>query len=120
MRTRNEIGRLGEDIAVAYLETDGFQVLDRNWYGPSGELDVVAYDPCHDAVVAVEVKTRRGRSHGTPAEAVTPQKVRRLRVLLAQWLAGHRVHADEVRIDVIAVDLDPDGPPRVDHLVGVC
>lgn len=120
MRTRNEIGRLGEDIAVAYLETGGFQVLDRNWFGPSGELDVVVYDPGQDAVVAVEVKTRSGRAFGTPAEAVTPRKVRRLRVLLAQWLARHEVHADEVRIDVVAVELDPAGSPHVEHLAGVC
>lgn len=120
MRTRIETGRMGEDIAVAYLEAQGFQVLDRNWYGPSGELDAVVYDPDHDAVVGVEVKTRRGRSHGTPAEAVTPQKVRRLRALLAQWLSGHQVHADEVRIDVVAVELDADGPARVEHLEGVC
>lgn len=120
MRTRNETGRLGEDLAVAYLEAQGFQVLDRNWYGPSGELDVVAYDPDHDAVVGVEVKTRRGRAYGVPAEAVTPQKVRRLRALLAQWLSGHHVHADEVRIDVVAIELDAHGPARVDHLEGVC
>lgn len=120
MRTRNETGRLGEDLAVAHLEAQGLQVLDRNWYGPSGELDVVAYDPEHDAVVGVEVKTRRGRAYGAPAEAVTPQKVRRLRALLAQWLAGHHVHADEVRIDVVAIELDAHGPARVEHLEGVC
>ncbi|WP_454049175.1 YraN family protein [Cellulomonas sp. Marseille-Q8402] len=120
MRTRNETGRLGEALAARYLELNGFQVLERNWYGPGGgELDVVAYDVEEDAVVGVEVKTRRSAAYGSPAEAVTPRKVHRLRVLLAHWLAQHDVHADAVRLDVVAVELPPSGPPRIEHLVSV-
>lgn len=121
MRTRNETGRLGEALATRYLELSGYQVLDRNWYGPGGgELDVVAYDVEQDAVVGVEVKTRRSAAYGSPAEAVTPRKVQRMRVLLAHWLAQHEVHADGVRLDVVAVELLPAGPPRIEHLEGVC
>ncbi|MBU5422753.1 YraN family protein [Cellulomonas hominis] len=120
MRTNKDTGRLGEDIAVACLEQLGFEILDRNWYGPGGELDVVAYEPARDAVVGVEVKTRRGTGFGSPAEAVTPSKVRRMRGLLARWLAEHPVHADEVRLDLLAVDLRDGRAPRVEHLVGIC
>lgn len=119
MRTRIETGRLGEALATRHLELQGFQVLDRNWYGPAGELDVVAYDVEQDAVVGVEVKTRRSAAYGSPAEAVTPRKVRRLRALLAQWLAAHDAHAEGLRLDVVAVELLPDRPPRIEHLVGV-
>ena len=120
MRTNKETGRLGEDIAVACLQRQGFRVLDRNWYGAAGELDVVAYEPGRDAVVGIEVKTRRGDGYGTPAEAVTTRKVRRMRALLAQWLAEHPVHAEEVRLDVLAVELRPGQPPRIEHVEGVC
>lgn len=119
MRTKIETGRLGESLAVRYLELNGFRVLDRNWYGPAGELDVVAYDAGEDAVVGVEVKTRRTATYGSPAEAVTPRKVHRMRVLLAQWLAAHDVHARSLRLDVVAVELLPAGPPRIEHLAGV-
>lgn len=119
MRTRNETGRLGEVLAVRFLEQDGYEVLDRNWYGPGGELDVVAYDPEEDAVVGVEVKTRRTGTFGTPHEAVTPRKVQRLRVLLAAWLAEHDVHAGGVRLDLVAVELRPDEPPLVDHVASI-
>lgn len=119
MRTKIETGRLGESLAVRYLELNGFRVLDRNWYGPAGELDVVAYDEGADAVVAVEVKTRRSAAYGSPAEAVTPRKVHRMRVLLAQWLAAHDVRAGSLRLDVVAVQLVPAGPARIEHLVGV-
>lgn len=120
MPTRNETGRLGEDLAARMLELDGYRVLDRNWYGPGGEIDVVAYDPAEDAVVGVEVKTRRTATFGTPHEAVTSRKVQRLRVLLARWLADHDVHARTVRLDVVAVELRDGRPPRLDHVVGIC
>jgi len=119
MRTRNETGRLGEDLAARLLENEGWTVLDRNWFGPGGELDLVALDPDEDAVVGVEVKTRRTRTYGTPHEAVTPRKLQRLRVLLAAWLAEHDVHAASVRLDLVAVELRDGHPPRAEHLAGI-
>lgn len=119
MHARQQVGRTGEDLAVAYLADAGWQVLDRNWSCEHGELDVVALDVPADAVVGVEVKTRRGARYGTPAEAVTPRKVHRMRRLLARWLATHDVHAPEVRLDVVAVTLAPGAPPRIEHLRGV-
>lgn len=116
---RQRVGRLGEDLAATHLLGLGWRVLDRNWYGRAGELDLVALDVDVDEVVGVEVKTRRSGAYGTPAEAVTPPKLRRLRVLTAQWLAEHDVRCTGVRLDVVAVELVPHGPPRVDHLVGV-
>lgn len=119
MRAQQAVGRAGEDLAAAYLEQQGWRILDRNWFGPGGELDVVALDVPGDAVVGVEVKTRTSAAFGSPAEAVTPAKVHRLRVLLAQWLVAHDVHAETIRLDVIAVVLPPSGCPRLDHLEGI-
>ncbi|MBW0255133.1 MULTISPECIES: YraN family protein [unclassified Cellulomonas] len=119
MRTRNETGRLGEDLAARLLENEGWTVLDRNWFGPGGELDLVALDPDEDAVVGVEVKTRRTATYGTPHEAVTPRKVQRLRVLLGAWLAEHDVHAGSIRLDLVAVELRDGRPPRAEHLAGI-
>jgi len=119
MRSRQEVGRSGEDLAAAYLEQRGWQVLDRNWFGTGGELDIVALDVECDTLVGVEVKTRRSVAFGSPAEAVTPSKVRRMRSLTAQWLAAHDVHADGVRLDVIAIEVPRDAPPHLDHLRAV-
>jgi putative endonuclease len=116
---RQQVGRLGEDLAAHHLTGLGWRVLDRNWYGRAGELDIVALDVAVDEVVGVEVKTRRSSAYGSPAGAVTPTKVRRMRVLTAQWLAEHDVRCTGVRLDVVAVELVPHGPPRVEHLVGV-
>ncbi|WP_197373742.1 YraN family protein [Mycolicibacterium baixiangningiae] len=116
--TRAAIGALGEDLAVEHLRDLGMQVLERNWRCRYGELDVIVTDLAARAVVFVEVKTRTGDGFGGLAEAVTPQKVRRLRRLAGLWLAGQDEHWAAVRIDVIGVRLGG-ATPVIHHLEGV-
>lgn len=58
MMTRNEIGAWGEELAATHVKHQGWAVLDRNWRTRGGELDIVAFDPQRNAIVAIEVKTR--------------------------------------------------------------
>lgn len=117
MRAKDAVGRYGEKVAAAHLNSRGWQVLERNWRCKQGEIDIVALDGA--VLVFVEVKTRRGLEFGHPAQAVTAEKLARLRRLAAQWLESSDRRATEVRIDVLAVVLQPSGAPRVEHLVGV-
>jgi putative endonuclease len=111
--TRNELGALGERLAAEHLTAQGLQVLDRNWRCREGELDIVARDG--DALVFCEVKARRGTGFGTPAEAVTWRKQRRLRLLAQRWLAAHAEHAPGLRFDVVGVLVLPGRSPEVTH-----
>ncbi|WNB84921.1 YraN family protein [Cellulomonas sp. ATA003] len=117
MRAKDAVGRYGENVATRFVQDAGWQVLDRNWRGADGELDIVALDGT--ALVTVEVKTRRGVGFGHPAEAVTARKVARLRRLTAQWVAAHDVRPRSIRIDVIAVLVPRSGAAHVEHLVGI-
>ncbi|WP_298459597.1 YraN family protein [uncultured Cellulomonas sp.] len=117
MRAKDAVGRYGENVATRFVQDAGWQVLDRNWRGTGGELDIVALDGT--ALVTVEVKTRRGVGFGHPAEAVTDRKVARLRRLTAQWVATHEVRPRSIRIDVIAVLVPRSGAAQVEHLVGI-
>jgi putative endonuclease len=115
---RAAVGGYGERVARRLLEGQGMTVLDANWRdGRRGELDLVARDG--DTIVFCEVKTRRSDAFGTPAAAVTPAKVRRLRQLAAAWLAAHPAHRGDVRFDVVAVRPRPSGPAHTEHLRGV-
>lgn len=114
---RQEVGRLGEAIAADLLQSKGFEVLDRNWRCADGELDIVVRSA--DTVAAVEVKTRRSVSFGSPEESVGRAKAARLRRLLAAWLAENPQQIDEIRIDVVAILLRAPGPALVRHLVAV-
>lgn len=117
MQAKDAVGRYGEDVAARYVQDAGWRLLDRNWRGADGELDLVALDG--SALVTVEVKTRRGVGYGHPAEAVTPRKIARLRRLTAQWVAAHDVRPRSIRIDVIAVLVPRSGAAQVEHLVGI-
>ncbi|PID52816.1 MAG: YraN family protein [Micrococcales bacterium] len=118
MALRQQIGRHGEDLACAHLNGLGMTVLERNWRCAHGELDLVMDDA--GTVVAVEVKTRRSTGFGDPVEAVTPQKLARLRSLLGLWLAAHPgTGRRPVRVDVVGVFMPRDGEPRLRHLKGV-
>lgn len=117
--TRTEIGALGEHLASDYLITAGLRIVARNWRCRYGELDLIATDPATGTVVFVEVKTRTGDGFGGLEQAVTPQKVRRLRRLAGLWLAGQDGTWAAIRIDVIGVRIGRSRTPEISHLQGV-
>ena len=116
--TRAEIGAFGEQLAVEHLEALGMTILARNWRCRYGELDVIATDPSGRTLVFVEVKTRTGDGFGGLAEAVTGEKVRRLRRLAGLWLAQQESRWPALRLDVIGVRLY-ENSKEIRHLKGV-
>lgn len=95
------LGRRGEDAAAAYLERIGYTLVDRNWQTKAGEIDLVALDG--ETVVMCEVKTRRSIRKGTPEDAVTPTKRRRITRLAAEYLQHAGLSDVPVRFDVITL-----------------
>jgi len=96
---RNALGRAGEDAAASYLTSAGWRILARNVRRREGEVDIVARR--EDTLAFVEVKTRRSTAFGTPGEAVTIRKQRRIRMLAASLLAEGIGRAPLIRFDVI-------------------
>lgn len=96
-----EIGQRGEDAAVAYLERLGMSVVDRNWRDGRGELDIVALDG--QTLVICEVKTRTVDTHGTPEEAVSVAKQRRLTRLAKSYISANALETCAVRFDVVSI-----------------
>jgi putative endonuclease len=116
VRAKDALGRYGEDVAARHLIQQGIVVLERNWRCPDGELDIVGREG--RVLVVCEVKTRRGLAYGSPLEAVTPAKARRLRRLAGRWLAERDARPESVRFDVVSVLQPRRGAARVEHLRG--
>lgn len=114
---RRTLGDAGEDLVARWYAAAGYRVLDRNWRCREGELDVVAARG--SVLVFCEVKTRRTTAFGTPAEAVTFAKQRRLRTLAVRWLDAHEgIRARTLRFDVASVLAPRDGEPVIDVIEG--
>lgn len=115
--TRRELGAWGEEAACGYLTGQGFQVLDRNWRCPYGEVDIVAREGA--SLVFCEVRTRSGRHRGTPLESVTTAKVNRMALVAQMWLTRFGPHTGPIRCDVLGLLSDPCGELQITHVRGV-
>ena len=116
---RRALGDFGERLAARRLSDEGYVLLDRNWRCSDGEIDIVARDGA--SLVVCEVKTRSSDAFGTPLEAITEVKARRLARLARRWIEAHPDvrSTGSVRIDVVTVVRRRRGPAQVEHLRGV-
>ena len=110
-RARQDLGRRGETVARAHLESLGYVVVAANYRSGSGEIDLVTER--YGAIVFVEVRSRSGGSMGLPEESITPAKRGHLISAAQEYLQEHATQDREWRIDVAAVEFDRGRPPRV-------
>jgi putative endonuclease len=104
---RIRMGKLGEDLAVAYLQKAGYRILAQNYRCLYGEVDIIALDG--DFIVFIEVKSRKSERFGQPQEAVGLEKQKKLSMIALHYLQQKRLENRNARFDVVAVKLLPDG-----------
>jgi putative endonuclease len=103
---RRVAGMLGEKLAQDFLRKQGYVILETNYRLPEGEIDIIARQ--QESVVFVEVRTKTGKGFGSPEESITPAKQSRLKTLASRYLAEHH-EVLSWRIDMVAIDLSPNG-----------
>jgi putative endonuclease len=98
---RQQIGRAAEDAAVAFLTSQGLEIIARNFRRRLGELDIVARE--RDTLIIVEVRTRASKRFGGAAASVDFRKQAKLRRAAALLLKQrHDLAGLRVRFDVVA------------------
>jgi putative endonuclease len=115
--SKSKLGTQGESIAAAHLEAQGMRIIDRNFHTRYGEVDLIAEEG--DAIVFVEVKTRRTGAYGTPEESVMPRKRERLLLTAQTYLQQHELDQRTWRIDVVAIRLQANGPATINHIQAI-
>jgi putative endonuclease len=99
---RRQTGTLAENSAAAFLESQGFHIVSRNYLRRVGELDVVARDG--ELLVVAEVRTRASERFGGAAASVSRSKQQRIAATAALFLQRHpELRHCRVRFDVIIV-----------------
>ena len=104
-RSRLNIAKTGELLALKHLKTLGCKILAQNYRARRGEIDLIVQDG--EFTVFVEVKTRRSLRFGLPQEAVTLQKQRQISKVALAYLQARNLLDAPCRFDVIAIHLSP-------------
>ncbi|MBK9105618.1 MAG: YraN family protein [Saprospiraceae bacterium] len=104
MTIQQEHGKWGEQLAVSFLEREGFEVIGRNWRFKRAEIDIIAKEK--GILVFIEVKTRSGTSFGRPEEMVDQRK-RRLLIDAAMAYMRSVGYEWEIRFDIVAITGEP-------------
>ncbi len=115
---RKARGQQAEQLAADYLIGLGYEILVRNWRCRTGELDLIAWQDNVLVIVEVRSRSKRGGVFGTPAESVTPRKIKQVRDTAAVYMHHTSRNNAPVRFDMIGVVLRPDGSAdSLDHII---
>ena len=96
-----DTGKLGEVLALKFLQNKGYQLILQNYHIRGGEIDLIMKKD--GILVFVEVKTRRNELFGVPEEALTMHKQRTLVRAIYHYLLDYPRHP--WRCDLIAIRL---------------
>jgi putative endonuclease len=109
------VGDAGEARAAAFLERQGYTILERNWRTRTGELDIIART--QGTIVFVDVKTLPSGTWETVAHLLGPKKQKRVVKTAKSFLNLFRQYSDDhVRFDVLILDMP--GLAAIHHIQG--
>lgn len=115
IKQKKDLGNYGEQIAVWFLEENGYKILYRNFYCRQGEIDIIVKDQNMNEIVFVEVKTRTSNTFGKPAEAVDFIKIKHICKSAKYFLFKYNLLNAFVRFDVIEVLIE-NGKFNINHI----
>jgi putative endonuclease len=113
MAEHNDLGKRGEEIAVKYLENQGFTIRHTNWRNRFEEIDIVAEKG--DFLIIVEVKTRRSNFFGQPQDSVTLTKQRLLVNAAQAYIETFNIDL-ETRFDIVSILISADEQVNIEHI----
>jgi putative endonuclease len=100
--TSKQTGDAAEQVACTYLQNQGLKLLDQNYHGKFGELDLIMQDS--DSIVFIEVRYRKKTSFGSPVESITYQKQQKLIKTALYYLQRHpKWQNAAARFDVVGI-----------------
>lgn len=112
MAEHNELGKLGEELAVEYLQKNGYTILETNWTFQKAEIDIIAQK--ENVLAVVEVKTRSSIEFGLPQDFVKPKKIQLLVKAVNEYVVSNDLDVD-IRFDIVAIYKE-DKIYRIEHI----
>ncbi|WP_064967137.1 YraN family protein [Tenacibaculum ovolyticum] len=100
MAQHNDLGLKGEELAIEYLEKNGYLIVEKNYRYRKAEVDIIARKDT--VLVVVEVKTRSSNYFGNPQDFVNPKKIKLLVTAIDDYVVKRDLDV-EIRFDIIAI-----------------
>lgn len=112
MADHNDLGKLGEEMAVDFLQKNGYGILETNWVFQKAEIDIIAKK--ENILAIIEVKTRSSKDFGLPQDFVKPKKIQHLVKAVNEYVVLNDLDLN-IRFDIIAISKE-DRKFVVEHL----
>lgn len=112
MAQHNELGKLGEEIAVDFLSKNGYKIVQQNYHYLKAEVDIIAKKD--DTLIAVEVKTRSSDYFENPQDSVNPKKIKLLVAAMDNFVTENDLDV-EIRFDIISI-LKQQSDFKIEHI----
>ena len=103
---RKQTGSMGEQLALRYLQSQGYKIIEQNWRCRIGEIDLIAMK--NDTLIFLEIRSKRSQAFGMAEHTYTTIKKQRMHRLAYLYMQIHEYPLQQnFQIDFIAIDLNP-------------
>ena len=116
MARHNELGKWGEQYAADYLQSIGYDIIERDWRIGHRDIDIIARTGDGTTVVFVEVKTRTSDVVTKPDDAVDIKKIRNIGYAANNYIKTKGI-VDEVRFDIISIIGNNKENAQLEHII---
>ena len=116
MARHNELGKWGEQYAADYLQSIGYDIIERDWRFGHRDIDIIARTSDGTTVVFVEVKTRTNDVVTKPDDAVDIKKIRNIGFAANNYIKTKGI-VDEVRFDIITIVGSNNDNAQLEHII---
>ena len=116
MARHNELGKWGEQYAADYLQSIGYDIIERDWRIGHRDIDIIARAGDGTTVVFVEVKTRTSDVVTKPDDAVDIKKIRNIGYAANNYIKTKGI-VDEVRFDIISIIGNNKENAQLEHII---
>ncbi len=106
-------GKRGEKIAIDYLVSKGYKILEENWRFKRAEIDIIAKDK-EGVLIFIEVKTRSYTFFGEPEVFVDEKKKKLLLDAASQYMKTIN-YEWAIRFDIIGIVIDKSNYVKISH-----
>lgn len=111
-KERIELGKTGEVLALKYLRSHNYKIIEQNYKTRSGEIDIIAKNK--DVLAFIEVKTRKSLDYGLPQESVDTCKQRQISRVAIEYLAKKNIYDVDCRFDIVAITWLKNQKPQIE------